>query len=90
MAASLILDPLTKALAKLSGEDDDAGRLLWLEFYSRSDFKDRNSDHNKMDLLYLFYAWDCIADHIPSLGGEIASCLHHLKFATKTLHTKRF
>lgn len=89
-ASGLITDPLTKALAKLAGEDVESGRHLRPETYSQSDIKDKNRDSTKMDLVDLFYGWSCIASHLVSSGGDIDSYLRHVKFATEMIHTRKF
>lgn len=54
-AASLITAPLTKALAKLSGEEEDEGKYLRPEYYSQQDIKEKSRDHNRLDSVGLFY-----------------------------------
>lgn len=89
-AAKLIAESLTKALAKLSGEESDTGKQLRPEFYAQSESKERNRDSSKMDMLDLFYGWACIAEDLVSNGGDIESYLRHVKFATEMLHTRKF
>lgn len=89
-AANLLSDPLTKALAKLSGEETEEGRLLRPETYAQSDIKEKNRDYTKMDVFDLFHGWIAIADHLLTTGGDIKSYVRHVKFATEMLHTQRF
>lgn len=89
-AATLIAGPLTKALLKLSGEEEDGGRLLRLETYAQSDLKERNRDCNKLDTISLFYGWISVADHLARTGGEVASYISHVKYAVEMLNSRQF
>lgn len=71
--SDLITAPLTKALAKLSGEDDDEGKYLRPEFYSQHDLREKNRDHNKLDCIGLFYGWTCVARHLLTNEGTLGA-----------------
>lgn len=88
--ASLISDPLTKALAKLTGDEDDIGKALRPETYSQHELKEKARDHNKLDTVGLFYGWVCIAQHLMKTGGDLASYMNHVRYATGMLHTRQF
>lgn len=89
-AADLLGAPLSQALAKLSGHDDDRGRHLRPEFYSQSYMKDKQQDFTKMDTIDLFYGWLCVADHLVATGGDLTGYLKHIKYATEMLHSRKF
>lgn len=89
-AASLMADPLTKALAKLVGEEDDRGKALRPENYSQSDLKDKSRDHTKLDTVDLFYGWVCVAQHLMHTRGDLASYMKHLRYSMEMLHTRQF
>lgn len=69
-AASLIANPLTKALAKLAEEDHDRGKALRPVTYSQHDQKDKSCDHAKLDTVELFYGWVCVAQHLMQTRGS--------------------
>lgn len=81
--ASMLMAPLTKALAKLTGEEEDRGKALRPETYAQGDMKDRNRDHTKLDTVGLFYGWICIAQHLLRTGGDLRSYLNHIHYAIK-------
>lgn len=89
-AATLITAPLTKALAKLTGEEDERGKVLRPETYSQHDLKEKGRDHNKLDTIGLFYGWVCVAQHLMEHGGNLPSYMRHIRYATEMLHTRQF
>lgn len=89
LPASLLADPLTKALAKLSGDEPEEGRILRPETYAQSDTKDKNRDYSKLDVVDLMYGWVSIAEQLLTSGGDIHSYIRHIKFASEMLHTRR-
>lgn len=89
-AAHLIADPLTKALSKLSGEDDDTGTFLRPETYSQSDLKPKSRDHTKLDSVSLFYGWISVAEYLLKSGGDISSYVNLVKYATEMLNSRQF
>lgn len=88
--ASLMSSPLTKALAKLAGDEEDEGKYLCLEFYAQHDVKEKSRDHNKLDCVSLFYGWTCVAKYILKHGGNLESYINHLQYATGMLNTRQF
>lgn len=88
--AALLTGPLTKALAKLAGDEDDRGKALCPESYAQSDLKDKSRDHTKLDTVGLFYGWVCIGQHLIKTGGDIPSYINHIRYATEMLHTRQF
>lgn len=88
--ASMLTTPLTKALAKLAGEEEDRGKALRPETYAQGDLKDRNRDHTKLDTIGLFYGWICIARHLLQTGGDLRSYINHIHYATQMLNTRQF
>lgn len=89
-AARLIADPLTKALSKLSGEEDDSGMSLRPETYAQSDIKCKNRDHTKLDCVSLFYGWISVTDHLIRSGGDVKSYVNHVKYASEMLNSRQF
>lgn len=89
-AANLIAAPLTKALARLSGDEDEEGMLYRPETYAQSGLRPKNRDHNKLDTIDLFYGWICVAQHVMKSGGNLKSYLDHVRFATEMLHSRNF
>lgn len=53
LPADLLTAPLTQALAKLLASEDDPCILLRPETYAQADLKEKNRDHNKLDLIDL-------------------------------------
>lgn len=88
--ASLLTEPLTKALAKLSGEESEEGNIICPETYAQADTKEKNRDYTKLDVIDLMYGWISIAEHLLSSGGDIHSYVQHIKFASEMLHTRKF
>lgn len=89
-AATLITAPLTKALAKLTGEEEEKGKVLRPETYAQHDLKDKSRDHNKLDTIGLFYGWVCVAQYLMKHGGDLPSYMKHIRYATEMLHTRQF
>lgn len=89
-AARLIADPLTKALSKLSGEEEDTGTSLRPETYAQSDLKTKNRDHTKMDSVSLFYGWISVIDYLIRSGGDVKSYVNHVKYTTEMLNSRLF
>lgn len=89
-ASDLLTAPLTKALAKLSVDDDEEGRQLRPETYSQSELKGRNRDYTKLDTVDLLYGWVSVAEYLLKSGGDLHSYIRHLKFAAGMLHSRRF
>lgn len=88
--AQSIADPLTKALSKLSGEEDDSGTSLRPETYAQADIKGKNRDFNKMDCVSLFYGWISVADHLVKSGADVASYVCHVKYTAEMLNSRQF
>lgn len=89
-SADLISSPLTKALAQLSLEEDDAGRPLRPETYCQSELKPKSRDYTKMDTLDLVFGWACVIDHLLSTGGDLTSYVRHVKYTLQMLQTRQF
>lgn len=89
-AADLITAPLTKALAKLTGEEEERGNVLRPETYAQHNLKGKNRDHTKLDTVGLFYGWVCVAQHLMKHGGDLNSYMNHIRYATEMLHTRQF
>lgn len=89
-AASLFTTPLTKALARLSGDDDDEGKYYRPEYYAQHEIREKGRDHNKLDSVGLFYGWTCVANYIMKHGGNLGSYLDHIKYASGMLNTRQF
>lgn len=88
--ASLITAHLTKALAKLTGDEEDEGKYLRPECYAQHDIREKGRDHNKLDYVGLFYGWTCVAKFILKNGGNIQSYIDHIQYAAGMLNTKQF
>lgn len=88
-ASDLITGPFTRALSKLSADEDDPGINYRPETYSQCNVKHKSRDHNKMDTLDLMYGWICVADHMNSLGEDITSYLRHIKYTVQMLHSRQ-
>lgn len=88
--ADLIAAPLTQALAKLAGQEDEKGKQLRPEYYVQSQLKDKQRDYTKMDTLDLFYGWLCVTDHLLTTGGDVHSYVSHIKYATEMLRSRKF
>lgn len=86
----MITAPLTKALAKLTGEEDERGKVLRPETYSQSELKEKVRDHNKLDTIGLFHGWVCVAQYLMLHGGDLTSYMRHIRYATEMLHTRQF
>lgn len=89
-AASLIATPLTKALAKLTGEEEEKGKVLRPETYAQHDVKDKSRDHVKLDTIGLFYGWVGVVQYLMNHGGDLKSYMNHMRYATEMLHTRQF
>lgn len=88
-AATLITAPLTKALAKLTGKEEEKGKCLRPETYAQHDIKDKNRDHNKLDTIGLFYGWVCAAQYLMKHGGDLTGYMNHVRYAMEMLHTRQ-
>lgn len=89
-AADLMAAPLTAALAKLSGLEEERGRLLRPEFYSQAHLKVNQRDYTKLDTVDLFYGWLCVTDYLITSGGDVKSYLGHIRYTTEMLQSRKF
>lgn len=89
-AAKLIAGPLTKALSKLTGEEEEKGMWLRPETYAQADLKWKSRDCNKLDTISLFYGWISVADYLIHAGGDIASYINHVKYAVDMMNSRQF
>lgn len=89
-AASLIAGPPTKALSKLSGEEEEGGMCLRPETYAQAEPKEKNRDCNKLDMISLFYGWISVADYLIRKRGDVASYINHVKYAAEMLNSRQF
>lgn len=88
--ADLLATPLTAALAKLLGHEEERGRQLRPENYAQACLKDKQRDYTKLDTIDLFYGWLCVLDHLLSTGGDIHSYIGHIKYTTEMLQSRKF
>lgn len=89
-AADLLAAPLTHALAKLSGHEEDKGRHLRPENYSQGQLKDKQRDYSKLDTIDLFHGWICVLENLYATGGDFPSYIGHVKYMTGMLQSRKF